>query len=625
MRTTNAILFTTFGIIIISGCMLRQATESQEQTIRPLKASDVVALYPMEAEQHKAYGLTVVAWGYDPAWSSRSRDIEQLKDLISSSRDLGTRMISTNVELSSATAWVIADDPELKEAVLRDVNGEPIVVPWFMPWTYEGIKMYWGCINNPKYREHIREKVQTGFATGADALHLDMPCGSARFSLGGCFCDFCVAGFREYLKKIYSEKELKSKGIENVENFNYRDLVRSVASSRDAFVRFYDKGGVIPLIKEYETYQRMEAAHLIKELRSLAKELGGPNTPTSVNAWGFTPQLLACSQYADFFVAEIYHGEGVPRAEPSVPFAYKLADALRKDLAVSGDGADWRYIQVNNATGLARMWIALAYAMGHHFMVPFKQWVFVEGIQQKGQNYTGPVEEYAPLYQFVKRNAQLFDDYETVEQVGLIYNNKAFAASCCFHDHLRKDHHEILDASLSLLNANIPYGIAVAGDDWLHTRLSEEVLSRFDLDLVPEPALLEGEQKRLVDDWLQSGRAVQWKDVKDVIGRVEPLVLLQSKSSVWVFPRRIPDQPESPLVIHLFNWDYDSTTDQPIVQSEVKLRLSNRLLEDRKVSKVTLFAPQREPIVLDFESRCDGVYLIVPELELWGLLRLERH
>ena len=618
-------MFATLGILILSGCMRRQETESQEQAIRPLKASDVVALYPMEAEWHKAYDLTVVGWGYDPAWSSRSRDLDQLKDLISSSRDLGTRTFSANVELSSATAWVLAGDPDLKEAVLRDVNGEPILVPWFAQYTYEGIEMYWGCINNPTYRENIRERVRTGFETGADALHFDMPCGSARFSLGGCLCDFCVAGFCEYLKGIYDDEELRSKGVENVENFNYRDEVRSVAASRDIFIQAYDEGGVIPLIEEYETYQRMEAAHLIKEMRDLAIKLGGPNTPTSANAWGFTPQLLACSQYADFFVAEVYHGEVPPRERPSVPFAYKLADGLRKPLAASGDGADWRYIQTNNATGLASMWIALSYAMGHNFMVPFRQWVFVEGIQQKGQNYTGPVEEFAPLYQFVRQNAQLFDDYETVEQVGLIFNNRAFAASCCFRDHLRYDaHHEIHDVSLSLLDANIPFGIAIAGDDWLSNRLSEEDLSRFELVLVPEPELPEGEQKHTVDDWLQSGCAVPWTSVEDVTGHMEPLVSLESKSSVWVLPRRLPDQPEAPLVVHLINWDYDPSTDQPTMQPEVTIHLSNGLLEKREVSEVTLFAPQHEPIMLDFDNRPDGIYLTIPELELWGIVKLER-
>jgi hypothetical protein len=602
-----------------------QEAEYQEQTLRPLKASDVVALFPMDAEHHKAYGLTVVGWGHDPAWSSRSRDLDQLKNLIDSSRAMGTRIFSANVELSSATAWVLADDPDLKEAVLRDVNGEPIVVPWFKPWAYEGIEMYWGCINNPVYRKNVRERVRTGFEAGADALHFDMPCGSARFSLGGCFCDFCIEGFREYLNSAFTEEELRSRGIGNVEDFNYPDLVRSFASSREAFIRAYDEGGIIPLIEEYETYQRMEAAGLITEMRDLARELGGPETPTSVNAWGFTPQLLACSQFADFFVAEVYHGEGTPRARPSVPFAYKLADALGKNLAASGDGADWRYIQVNSAEGLARMWIALSYAMGHHFMVPYRQWVFLEGIQMKGNNYTGPIEEYAPLYRFVRQNADLFDEYETVEQVGLLYNNRAFAATCCSRDHLRyDDHHEIHDAGLSLLDANIPYGVAIAGDDWLLNSLSEKELSRFELILVPEPQLLEGEQKRLVDGWMQSGRAIPWKGAEDVIGRVEPLVSLESKSSVWVLPRRIPDRPEAPLVVHLVNWDYIPSTDRPNVQSAVTVRLSNKLLDGREIREAMLFSPQHEPVVLDCENRSDGIYITVPDLELWGLLRLDR-
>ncbi|MDH7503382.1 MAG: hypothetical protein QHJ82_11825, partial [Verrucomicrobiota bacterium] len=78
----------------------------------------------------------------------------------------------------------------------------------------------------------------------------------------------------------------------------------------------------------------------------------------------------------------------------------------------------------NNAHGLVRGWIALAYASGQLFMAPHRQWCYTP---EKGTHwYNGPTDVYAPLYRFVREHADLFDGYETVSDIAVVLPHRAY-------------------------------------------------------------------------------------------------------------------------------------------------------------------------------------------------------
>jgi hypothetical protein len=239
--------------------------------------------------------------------------------------------------------------------------------------------------------------------------------------------------------------------------------------------------------------------------------------------------------------------------------------------------------------------------------VPNHQWCYTP---EKGTHwYDGPTEEYTPIYQFVRQNAGFFDSYEAVTQVGVVYSNLAF----------RKNIHTVLDVCLSLTNANIPFGMAIAGDEWLNNTITEKQLSKFEAVVVPEPSMLEGEQKNLIDTWIKDGRAVSWKNEKDVLERIESLVSLRSASKVWILPRKAK-QPDTPVVCHVVNWSYNISKDKMIPQRNVDIYLSSKLFDGKKIRKVTLLTPHSELISLQSETVSNGVQVTIPELDLWSML-----
>jgi len=96
---------------------------------------------------------------------------------------------------------------------------------------------------------------------------------------------------------------------------------------------------------------------------------------------------------------------------------YKSAAMANRNLACTASGESYAYVNAQNAVNLCRYWIAESYAFGQCFMTPsVHQWCYTK---EKGTHwYHAKPEDFADLYQFVRKNAVLFDDYEAVAQVG---------------------------------------------------------------------------------------------------------------------------------------------------------------------------------------------------------------
>ena len=312
-----------------------------------LKCSDVVFMNQGEPDIYEAYGATVVAWGGGP---DNENQINEWRQRIQKTREMGIRYSCSNAWMLTATAEALVKDPGLRQAVCVDINYNPIIPPWLWDYIFREVPSYWGCTNNPRFREHLRNRIILSAQAGADGLHLDDHIGTAgTIALGGCYCDYCMKGFREYLKKKYTLKDLKEKGINDIESFNYREMVCRVAHSRQTFINAY-KQGEIPLIEEFQTCQLEAAATLVKELGDLAKKLLNKPIPVSINSYQLLPTQIVDSPYVDYFVTEVPHNAQERKIPASLIFVYKFADALNKPLAATAAGQDWAYIKENNLT-----------------------------------------------------------------------------------------------------------------------------------------------------------------------------------------------------------------------------------------------------------------------------------
>ncbi|MBN1798085.1 MAG: hypothetical protein JW822_05895 [Spirochaetales bacterium] len=291
---------------------------------------------------------------------------------------------------------------------------------------------------------------------------------------------------------------------------------------------------------------------------------------------------------------------------------YKLATSINKPVFATGNGQDWVYIKQKNEKTRVRRWIATAYAFGHYFMYAYKKWCFSENTGTLW--YRTPIDTYKPICDFITENRELFNDYKPVPQIGVLYSNAA-----CLNNHW-----QVRDVCRDLHYANITFKIIPAHNEYLYVAsLSENSLKNIQFLVVPEPTILSGSQDTTIKKWKKQGKAVSWNSSKQITSMVDPYIKIKNSTMVWALPREIPGKPDRPLIIHLLNQDYDSKWDKMKIQKDMSLSIGKSLLKNKSIEKVTLYAPEKKPIILPVEINNNRYEVIVPELHIWGILKIE--
>ena len=192
----------------VSSTLFNEDTSTTNSTINAnknhaLSHSDVVFMTASNNKAYKAYEATFTGWG----GASTIKEVKRHHDL-----EIGC---TGAMWCLTAGAELIHKNPKLREACSRDIEGNPVEVPWLFDQTYMGTKSYFGCTNNPVYWELCRQRVRQTMAGKADGLHIDdyMGVASSAWFHGGGLCDHCIAKFREYLNQQATKEQLMEAGV----------------------------------------------------------------------------------------------------------------------------------------------------------------------------------------------------------------------------------------------------------------------------------------------------------------------------------------------------------------------------------------------------------------------------
>jgi len=613
MKRGTMFFFVTLMLGIASGISL--AAQQKPQSDRSVKVEfprSYISLMPEgePSDIHEFLPLhpKIVAWGADPIHSDFND--ERMKQKFSAYKNIGVEYLASNVWMLTATDSYMYRNPEYQEAVCRDIEGNPIIPGW-LDSEYHGVKPSWGCTNHPLYRELIIKRVLGGIRNGANMLHLDDHMGTAAAAnhAGGCFCRFCMDGFTGWLKQNFTVDELRQKGISDISEFDYKQWLCSkgfgdVVSYKSALAQ-----GRVPLREEFMSFQLYAAAEFVKELGVIAGEEAGCPVPVGINSWNLAPTQLATAHYADYFSNEVSHFN---EEDLVPPFVYLLGDALGKPVFATGTGEDWIHIKNHEEPVRVQRWIATAYAFGQYFMYSWNKWGFSE--ETGTQWYRIPIETFEPLCSFVSKNSGLFDDFEPVHRVGILYENEV----------ARSGNSEARSIVRELHYAHIPVGLAVSGDGWLKHPLDAFSLNRFDYLVIPEETSLSEEEKEMLADYSRTKNLINWTNIQDVKTKISVLVSLNYAEKIWILPRIKKEGGNvTELVVHLLNQDYDAENDSMNSKTDFEVFISNRLCPAAGTGKVQLFCPGGEGLFLETTVEEDGIRVTVPEIQLWGILKIE--
>ena len=604
-----------------------EAAVGTNATAEIVRHSDVALMpeaIPDDISVYKPLHPRIIAWGEDPIdYTAGNSPLTNPRLALNSRRfkSIGIEQAATNVWMLTATGRYLYEHPEYQDAVCVDIAKGKIVPPW-LDASFKGIRPWWGCTNNPRYRDLLEQRVRAGLQAGASLLHLDDHNGTsacAEFA-GGCFCVWCQAGFRSWLKNHFSSAELAAMGISSIQDFRYADMVRRAGlTARQSYIEGTWQNRV-PLHAEFLAFQREAATAFVAHLKEIAADTLGRPIPLGVNSFNLQPTGLQDAHVVDYWACEVQHF-GVENLVP--PLVYKLADALGKPAFVTGAGEDWVRFNQTHCTTRVRRWIAQSYAFGHYFMYAYRKWGFS---QATGTVWTVIAPEiYRPLTQFLHRFPQLFDGYEPLATVGLIYSNADFMngpweARDTATD--RKAAWEARDICRGLLDAGVQFRILAAGNDWLKQRLSPDQAQGLSQVIRPDTLTLDSGQKAVVESWEKQGLCVPWSRAMNQLHQLPGRITTNVPGRVWCLPRQAG--PDRPLIVHLLNQDYKESSDSMVSQKGLEVRLDLRLWPGLQSTRsVILHTPESDPRSVPFVIEQDALVVTVPILSLWGVLAVK--
>ncbi len=567
-----------------------------------LHASDVVFMYaPRDASLYDAYAGTVVGWA-GRAPSRQPQHIQWFRQRVEEAKRRNLRYCGSVDFLVDFAGFIDFRPDNFMEAVCRDLDGNPITVPWLWDHRHKGHPAYWFCTNNPDYQAYLRDQVERACLAPIDGLHIDDWRGTAACSAwnGGCFCRACKEGFHQWLRQRLSPEQQRQLGIADLDTFDIQQFLKSIGITAEQWRR---QRAQLPLGDLFQQFQTEQMLRVVREVFEYAERLAGRPLLRSVNSSASSPEALSIAPLVDFFCGEMEHhaAKGEVAVEPA--FVFRLVEGLGKRQAATAAGHDWAWIAAKEKPGLVRTWIAQAYAFGSTFMVPHRQWCYTP---EKGTHWwEGKTEDFAFVYRFVRTNARLFDGYRSLADLALLYTHANFA--------------DIRSAAIELLRANVPFAIVVA-EPILGVPLTQS-------DLALYRWLVSGKQPLppVVEAQTTGKSVLVWQGLDKLPEEVRKQVLAEGAPRVRVSLRYNPNDPEAPVVCHLLNQDYDVQSDE-VRPANVTVTISRALLRKalrRDPTEAIVHFPAQPPTRVPVEQESGAIRFTVPRLGFWAIVAIK--
>ena len=540
-----------------------------------IEASDVVFMYAPQPEQYDLYRGTVTGWG-GRARQREGRPLEEFRTRVTEAKRRNMRYCASVDFLVDFAGFIDFRPDTFMQSVCRDLDGNPLTVPWLHDHSHKGHPAYWFCTNSPDYRAYLMDQTERACLAPIDGLHIDDYRGTSACAAwnGGCFCQHCMTAFREYLKR-------KGKlSASEAERFDYREHLKQAGITA---AQYRQNPWKVPFGAEFQQFQREAVAQLIQQVYEKAENLMRKPLLRSVNSSASSPEALLVEPLVDYFCGEVDHhaSQKVISVEPL--FVYRLVEAFNKRQTATASGWDWAWIAANEKPGLVRAWVAQAYAFGSVFMVPHNQWCYTP---EMGTHWwRGKPDDFAYLYRFVREHRDLFDGYLSLTNTLLEIDEARFEAA--------------KRLALAMLEASVPFAVLYRTSD-RRTHIASNVRASGYRVLTAEhtPTNLPEETQNQLQ--------------------------VESKSKFVVSLRRRAQRGGYPVVIHLLNRDYRVETDS-VVPADVTVRLGDVLLKRLGISarEATVFSPEGRAMTATLQKTKERMAVEVKNAGLWTLLAIK--
>jgi hypothetical protein len=502
--------------------------------------------------------------------------------------------------------------------------------------------------DNSVWREYLKAIARIQVDAGVHGIHFDeaeVPLTSLQY--GGCFCDTCMRGFREYLESLPEDQLPADLAGEDLSGFHYgRWLLERGFDFRGNYAN-------TPLFYDYTAFQQRNIRRYFAELAEYAREYArsvGRDVLISGNFFNLFEHYYALEPFVDVVVTEMRntlwrypewyrHAAGFGRGKPVVvvenPYGgvvMELVDALKRGR---------KYDRFRQS-------LYEAAALGVNMSVPYGSWM---GSVVEDAFYA-PHDLAKEIQTFIADHEHLYGRDPSWAEVGVVYGITSNARARSVAE-LPADNRlnvmaegDILafdQVSRVLCAAAQPYDVLFFPDGELREdSLQHDDLVRYRTLIVPGCDVLTDRQAELLEGYAHGGgRLVVLGDVGTNLGeRMRGLLELPSVTGGQAFRFELGELPDGPQVqilqgrtdlaltlqrveegcaLHFIRYDYDEVADRvpPLDGLVLEVRLPF------EVGNVTAFSPDGD-LVAAAEPSGGGLRLTLRQVPLYGIVLLPR-
>ena len=532
----------------------------------------------------------------------------------------------------------------LEECAQRDIHGRPCHALWIECPDRE----HWNIMmdrNNSVWREYLKAIVRLQIDAGVHGVHFDeaeVPLTSLQY--GGCFCDTCMRGFREYLQDL-PERPRELDGVD-MDAFHYGSFLLE---------RGYDFSGDYmntPLFFHYTAFQQRNIRRYFGELADYAREYAasrGREVLISGNFFNLFEHYYPLEPYVDVVVTEMRNTLW------RQPEWYRLAAAFArgKPLVVVENPYGGVVMDMVEALKRGRMYdrfrqsLYEAAALGVNMSVPYGSWM---GSVVEDAFYP-PHDLATEIQAFLADHEQLFAGDPTWAEVAIVYGIESNAVARTAIE-LPKDNRENVmfegdmlafdQVSRVLCAAAQPYDVLLFPEGELRPdTLGAEDLARYRTIVVPSVDVLTDRQADVLETFVDRGgrlvvlgelgtnlgertkallehervrRAAPFGFSLDLLDEGPQVRVVEGETDVAVNIQRLSDG----AALHLIRYDYDETADR--VPSLDRLVLDVRVpLENVAVQG---FSPEGALAAAAEAAPEGGLRLVLRNVPLYGIVSI---
>lgn len=339
---------------------------------------------PEAADVAKAYGTTRMVWSYIPAGPTRDK----------LSRAVGASIgdtINNNIKTPQDAGVAV------------DFDGKRIIAPWMTSWGAQ-----WNSCAAPATMTALKQRIDTLATVGIAELQFDdagMQFDASLWTVG----DFSAHSLQGFARWIEAKKRSGlSPPLTPEQAADYRQWLQTTYGVRNTD-DYMSRRSSFSSTPWWHEYLKDTVVACVQEIRRHLHQSAGGDTILSFNTdspypWSRNAFLAAA---ADYVLGEVGPGNS------------KFHLVALSSQWLLGEGKRWATVSLDRDRATLRSGIATTYALGAIPVVPWDVFIPPVGSTPPGR-FFGAAADLADLYLFVRRHADLFDDWEMISRVNLL-------------------------------------------------------------------------------------------------------------------------------------------------------------------------------------------------------------